>query len=154
VSNADIFLALEGRLDRERWRAAVALFIATVLATMVGTWHASRHGWMGPAAVKSTRAFVEVALLVPWLTLDWKRFQDLDRPGRWALLCPSLMVVARLLGLPNVAARVPLHGTITEAVAWAQFGVAVWIAYVLGCLPGTEGPNRYGPDPRPFPARS
>jgi uncharacterized membrane protein YhaH (DUF805 family) len=23
----------------------------------------------------------------------------------------------------------------------------VWILVELGCLPGTEGPNRYGPDP-------
>lgn len=154
MRSGDLFLSFEGRLDRERWLGAVSLFVAVVVATTVATWLAARAGWIGPAAVRGTRAFVGVGLLVPWLALDWKRFQDLDMPGRWALLCPSLVVAGHVLDLPETAARVRAAGTIRDTLAWVQLALAAWLAYTLACRRGSEGPNRYGADPRnaPLPA--
>jgi uncharacterized membrane protein YhaH (DUF805 family) len=33
-----------------------------------------------------------------------------------------------------------------------SFGITVWAFIELGCLRGTRGPNRYGPDPLSAPA--
>jgi uncharacterized membrane protein YhaH (DUF805 family) len=33
----------------------------------------------------------------------------------------------------------------------AGFAITVWAFVELGCLRGTVGPNRYGPDPLPLP---
>lgn len=148
MRSPDIFLSLEGRLDRERWLGAVAMFVGIVVATFFVTWLLARSGVIGPAARDGARAFVQVALLVPWLTLDWKRFQDLGRPGRWALICPGLIALSRLLSLPAISSRVPAPQALAEGVAWVQIPVAMWLAYALGTLRGSEGPNRYGPDPR------
>ena len=81
---ADIFLSFEGRLDRERWLGAAALFVTLVLATYAATWLLARNGAISFSAREATRTFVQIALLVPWFALDWKRFQDLGVSGRWA----------------------------------------------------------------------
>ena len=88
-------------------------------------------------------------LLVPWLTLDWKRFHDLGRSGAWAVICPSLIVMSRWWERPGMAERVGrAHETLTSGLGWVQLAVAIWLAYALAYLPGTERPNRFGPDPR------
>lgn len=58
--------------------------------------------------------------LIPDLSLAWRRFHDLDRPG-WL----------HLIFLIGGGFFVPL--------SFVEF---VWFA-----LPGTSGPNKYGPDP-------
>ena len=158
MRSADVFLSLEGRLDRERWLGAAALFVTLTVATYAATWALARQGLIGPGAREAIRAFVGVFLLVPWLTLDWKRFQDLGLSGRWALLCPGLLVAARLWDWPALAARVgpSRHEAVASALAWAQLAVAAALVYPLALRAGTAGPNRYGPDPRgcasPLPA--
>ena len=92
---------------------------------------------------------MQIALLVPWFALDWKRFHDLGVSGRWAMICPSLIILARILEWPSVEARIsPAHAALGSAVAWAQLAVALWLAYALAGRAGQEGPNAYGADPR------
>jgi uncharacterized membrane protein YhaH (DUF805 family) len=149
VRAADIFLSFEGRLDRERWLGAAALFVTLVLATYAATWLLARNGAISFGAREAIRTFVQIALLVPWFALDWKRFQDLGVSGRWAMICPSLIILARMLEWPSVEARIgPAHAALGSAVAWAQLAVALWLAYVLAGRAGQEGPNAYGADPR------
>jgi len=149
VRAADIFLSFEGRLDRERWLGAAALFVTLVLATYGATWLLARNGAISFGAREATRTFVQIALLVPWFAIDWKRFQDLGVSGRWALICPALIILARIWDWPYVEARFgPAHGTIGSAVAWSQLAVALWLAYALAYRQGIEGPNAHGPDPR------
>jgi uncharacterized membrane protein YhaH (DUF805 family) len=149
VRSADIFLSFDGRLERERWLGAAALFVAIVTATYAVTWLLTWPGWISPGARDAVRAFVQVALLVPWLTLDWKRFHDLGRAGSWALICPSLILISRLWERPWIVDRIgPPHEILASGLDWVQLGVAVWLAYALAYLRGTEGANRFGPDPR------
>jgi uncharacterized membrane protein YhaH (DUF805 family) len=60
---------------------------------------------------------VGVALIVPSFMLSIKRFHDRDKPG-WLVFVGSIPVLGPL-----------------------------WLLLELGLLRGTEGPNRYGPDP-------
>src|SRR3954451_21377150 len=124
VRSGDIFLSFAGRLDRERWLGAAALFAAIVIATFAATWLLTSSGWISLASRDGLRAFVQVTLLVPWLTLDWKRFQDLGHSGAWAVICPSLIVLSRLWERPWIAARAGApHETIATALEWLQLAV-------------------------------
>jgi uncharacterized membrane protein YhaH (DUF805 family) len=149
VRAADIFLSFEGRLDRERWLGAAALFVILVLATYGATWLLGRNGAISFGAREAIRTFVQIALLVPWFALDWKRFHDLGVSGRWAMICPGLIILSRIGEWPFVAAGLgAAHEPIAAAIAWAQFAVALWLAYALAYRQGIAGPNAYGPDPR------
>ncbi|MGB3455711.1 MAG: DUF805 domain-containing protein [Litorimonas sp.] len=80
---------------------------------------------VGPLPSMSLFALVFVIVfglftLIPDIAVAWRRFQDMDRPG-W------LHIVFLVLG-----AFVPF-------VALVEYG---WFA-----VPGTDGENRYGPDP-------
>ncbi|HEX8168002.1 MAG TPA: DUF805 domain-containing protein [Beijerinckiaceae bacterium] len=149
MRSADVFLSFRGRLDRERWLGAAALIVAVVVAAYGGTWLLARNGAISAGAREAVRAFVQTALLAPWLALDWKRFHDLGRSGRWAVICPGLIILARVWAWPAVEARAgPAHEVVAAAIAWAQLAVAAWLAYALAYRQGDEGPNAYGPDPR------
>jgi uncharacterized membrane protein YhaH (DUF805 family) len=148
VRSADLFLSFEGRLDRERWRRAAGLFVLVNLVTVGLTWWLMAQGLLSSAGRDRARVFVQISTLVPWLALDWKRFQDLGRPGRLALICPGLYAASRLWETPTVAAHAPAHDLVEALLSWAQFGVALWLIYALAIASGTEGPNPYGPDPR------
>jgi Protein of unknown function (DUF805) len=105
VLSADAFLSFAGRLDRERWRVAVALLILANLATVGLTWWLTAQGLLPPAGRDRARLFVQVFTLVPWLAIDWKRFHDPGRPGALALICPGLYGASRLWETPAVAAH-------------------------------------------------
>jgi uncharacterized membrane protein YhaH (DUF805 family) len=149
VRSGEIFLSFEGRLDRERWLGAAGLLAALVVATYLATWLAWRGSALSFGAREAMRSFVQVALLVPWFALDWKRFHDLGRSGAWAVICPALIVLSRIWDWPALAARVgAAHAAAGVALSWLQLAVAVWLAYALAYRQGTQGPNAYGDDPR------
>jgi uncharacterized membrane protein YhaH (DUF805 family) len=64
-----------------------------------------------------------LAMLLPVIALQVRRFHDRDMSGWWYL---GAVIVGNV---PFV-------------------GILVWIAvFVISCLKGTDGPNRFGPDP-------
>lgn len=137
-SAVDLLLGFGGRLERERWLGAVALLVALAVATHLGTWLLVRVGLASPRGRDLARLGVQAFLVVPWLALDWKRFHDLALPGALALACPGLMLANRLWDA----------GAAGPALAWAQFALALVLAYALALRRGTPGPNRYGANPR------
>ena len=72
----------------------------------------------GSGALGNILAFlVGLALLYPSLAVAAKRWHDRDKSGWWSLIL-----------------LIPFIG-------W------IWYLVECGCLPGTPGPNRFGPDP-------
>lgn len=78
------------------------------------------------------QSFGGTALGLVFLWLAVRRFHDQNRPG-WLALIPAGVAIAASLGLPVPGA--------VALVLFLGFLVALF-------LPGTIGPNRYGPDPR------
>jgi uncharacterized membrane protein YhaH (DUF805 family) len=78
------------------------------------------HALLGIARIseQTTEHVVNLVLLWPTLAVSIKRWHDRDKSGWWVLIV-----------------LVPVVG---------------WIAAIIanGCLPGTRGPNRFGPEPR------
>jgi uncharacterized membrane protein YhaH (DUF805 family) len=119
-----------------------------------------RGGQGGPALL------VLLALLLIGLygKLVIHRLHDLGLSVRWFLLLGPL-----LIGLPilmyresnDVYLRIEQSYVAQQAVQGyvlfmlvGSFALFIGGFVVLGCVPGTNGPNRYGPDPRKRAERS
>jgi uncharacterized membrane protein YhaH (DUF805 family) len=93
-----------------------------------------------------------IALANMWIAfaLSAKRLHDRDRTGWWLIWQLLILVLAVILVV--VAVAVPHEqGAVWYALAGAAglaaFVISVWLCVQIGCLRGTQGPNRFGPDP-------
>ena len=92
-------------------------------------------------------AYVSVASMI-------KRLHDRDKSGHWLWLYVFLPLFGSLgfdllMRLLQVAPAVA--SPISGALALVSTCLFVWGLVELGFLPGTKGPNRFGPDPRETP---
>ena len=119
-----LFTSFDDRINRAKfWIGSLVLWVLwivvnVVLSTMFGMQYA--EGEIFPVmGPMAWLVWVIIAIALTYVTLAvWaKRWHDRDKSGWWSLI-----------------AFVPIVG-------------AIWILVELGCLPGTEGPNRFGPDP-------
>jgi uncharacterized membrane protein YhaH (DUF805 family) len=102
---------------KEYWMFALGLFILYVVVFGIGAMLGGRGADGAPSMLPSVLfLIVALALLLPSLAVQVRRFHDQDKSG-WMVL----------LGL------IPFVGGL--------------IVLVFMCLPGTVGPNSYGPDP-------
>jgi uncharacterized membrane protein YhaH (DUF805 family) len=139
---ADLFLSLGGRISRSRF------WIGTLILT---TFSAAATYLIIAAVGISDRAvllsmLVAFALAYPSYALMAKRFQDRDKPGRIALFAIVPVYAINLLQTFQVIdpdTPTPLF----HLLNYAAIGIGLWILLELGFFRGTQGPNRYGPDP-------
>ena len=90
---------------------------------------------------------MSIIAIVSGLALGVKRLHDRDKSGWWILL---FYVVPEVL---NGADARP-HDSRARACWWARSPrsvLVIWGFIELGCLRGTAGPNRFGPDPLVLP---
>lgn len=80
-----------------------------------------------------------LAVLVPNLAVAVRRLHDTDRTGWWLVVPLGLLLLGTALtfAAPPVGAILLLLG-----------GIAAIALLVFYILPGTAGPNRFGPDPK------
>lgn len=138
----ELLFSLDGRIGRARfWLGLVILTAVSVAATyailaIVG---------ISQAAVAFSAA-VAFALAYPSYAVMAKRFQDRDKPGSLALIGLVSAYGMNLLytfGVFDLEKRSPLAQGLDLIIA----GIFLWYLVELGLLKGTQGPNRYGPDP-------
>ncbi len=87
-----------------------------------------------------------LAVFVVTLAVSVRRLHDLDHSGWWLF---GYLALSSLLSVPRFGIMGPLHRM--ESVSILDLiGSVVGIAFLiyLGFIRGTDGPNRYGPDPR------
>ena len=105
-------------------------------------------------------AFVALGIWIG-LAVQIKRLHDRDKSGWWVFLFGWQPIVP-IVGEPIISiggdgglafpASHYVHldlGAFGPLLALALLIVAIWAFIELYCLPGTEGPNRFGPDPLP-----
>ena len=105
-----------------------------------------------------------LALVLPTLAVTARRLHDTNRTGWWVLayVVPALTFAALAIVL---AAAFGLSGgdlSFADEAEWEAIAIFLGILFVIGAivslvlgivllvfliLPGTQGPNRYGPDP-------
>ncbi|HYM98415.1 MAG TPA: DUF805 domain-containing protein [Aestuariivirgaceae bacterium] len=119
-----LYSSFDGRINRAKfWAGTIALWILSLLVNLViAAVFGMRYDPAQAFPVMGPAAWlvwILAALGIAYASLAVlaKRWHDRDKSGWWSLI-----------GL------VPFIG-------------GVWILVECGCLPGTEGPNRFGPDP-------
>jgi uncharacterized membrane protein YhaH (DUF805 family) len=137
-----LLLSLNGRISRSSfWIGTLIIvaisFAATYLILVI-------VGISDEAVLLSM--LVAFALAYPSYALMAKRFQDRDKPGWTALFAIVPVYAINLLQTFSVIdpyAPTPLY----HALDYAAIGIGLWVLVELGFFKGTQGPNRYGPDP-------
>jgi uncharacterized membrane protein YhaH (DUF805 family) len=88
------------------------------------------------------------------LALQVKRFHDRGRSGWFALVpfLPVLMITTTIMG--GVATDAPAEAVVPNILPWLGIGMLInlWLFIDLGCLAGTDGPNKFddnSPPPAP-----
>jgi len=131
----NLYLSLDGRINRKPfWLGVVVLAVVTWILEFIlfATFGVSLIPAMDPnadpaaaaAAASAMMGKMTVPLIILTLLILWpaiclyaKRWHDRGKSGWWSLIM-----------------FVPIIGSI-------------WLLVELGFLRGTEGPNRFGPDP-------
>jgi uncharacterized membrane protein YhaH (DUF805 family) len=144
-----LLFSFNGRINRAKyWLAALIYMVVWIV------FIAFIFMWIGKLDFENLFGVAGAGLLI-WLigfilfiAATWsglavgvKRLHDRDKSGWWILLFwlgPSV-----LGGWPAAAPELG-GGLILSLAAGA---IAIWGFVELGCLRGTPGPNRYGPDP-------
>jgi uncharacterized membrane protein YhaH (DUF805 family) len=85
-------------------------------------------------------------LLLGGFSITVRRLHDRDRTGWWALIFVVLPNGLPVLGQYLIQTQ-PGLGEPMILFPIAAFALAAWGFVELGCLRGTAGENRYGPDP-------
>jgi uncharacterized membrane protein YhaH (DUF805 family) len=143
------------------WIAAVVLLFG-VLAGLGASRGAPSAGIVGAFGIIWLLFVIgSLALLVPWLAVQVRRLHDINRSGWWlggfyllylvyAVLMGSVMFgMMAAMKAGNAPPDPAAFGTgfgIIGLIGLLQF-VYMIVLIVFYCLPGTAGPNRFGPDP-------
>jgi uncharacterized membrane protein YhaH (DUF805 family) len=119
-----LFTSFDGRGNRAKfWVGSLVLWVLGIVVNLVlSTIFGMQYVDSGIFPVMGSLAWlvwviIGIALSYASFAVWAKRWHDRDKSGWWSLIF-----------------FVPIVG-------------AIWILVELGCLPGTEGPNRFGPDP-------
>ena len=153
-----VLFSFQGRINRAKyWLAAlfwvvVDIVVFGVLAVMLGNrLLALGSEPTGAEIVQAILSFglgiILVCLLVvmpafvSYLAIGIKRLHDRDQSGWWILLFYFGPAVASAIGQNSDS------GAVALVLGLVSLGISIWAFVVLGCLRGTRGPNRYGPDP-------
>ena len=118
-----LLTSFEGRINRGKFWAGVAVLIAVqlLLYMIAGTAFGFSYleGGLPEFGLLSgpISLVVGIALLFCLLAVYAKRWHDRDKSGWWSLIL-----------------LIPFIG-------------GIWLLVECGCLVGTDGPNRFGPDP-------
>jgi uncharacterized membrane protein YhaH (DUF805 family) len=138
---SQLLFSFQGRLNRKPyWMTILAItVIVFVLVVLALVMFGERDFWAG-GALLAALVIIYIPLIWIGLAIGAKRLHDRDKSAWWLLLfylAPSV-----LSGAANHAGDVGL-----SILYLASFAITVWAFVELGCVRGTVGPNRFGPDP-------
>jgi uncharacterized membrane protein YhaH (DUF805 family) len=151
---------VRGRLNRGKWWLAGLIYL--VLETVIGSLVAgalvsavlalpkpdplSIIGVLaGFGGVGIVLLIVSIVIWISAITVSARRLHDRDKSAWWLLLFYVVPIVLSGIGQSlQVQTGSPSSGL---AFGLASLAILIWAFVELGCLRGTQGPNRYGADP-------
>lgn len=148
MSLTTLLFSFQGRINRGKYWLATLIYVlasiifALVIFAVIGP--ASLDDSTNPAGVLVASGLgLALFALCAWSSLATgiKRLHDRDESGWWMLV---FLAVSTTVSLLQEAATTPGNKILFGV---GSFAVSVWIVIELGCLRGTHGPNRFGPDP-------
>jgi uncharacterized membrane protein YhaH (DUF805 family) len=144
-----LLFSFQGRINRGKYWLAVLIYVVVWVVFVAAVFM-----WIGGMNIDNLFSFAGAGLLI-WLigfilfvaglwsglAIGIKRLHDRDKSGWWILLfwlAPSV--------LSSWQTATPDFGG-SFVLSLAAIAIGIWAFVELGCLPGTPGPNQYGPDP-------
>ena len=115
-----LFTSMQGRINRKPfWMGIIVFVVISLIATILDALlNTPRFGGTEySAGTGAISAIVSLVLIYPSIALSAKRWHDRNKSAWWILI------------------------NLIPVIGW------VWSFVETGCLRGTPGPNRYGPDP-------
>ncbi len=141
-----LLFSFQGRVNRAKYWLAVLIYVIVGLVMATISYIADQAT---PAQLLSL--IVNIGVAVSSIAVGVKRLHDRDKSGWWLLLfylVPSVLMgvgaVAFYFGIGDESAGAIIGGSIAYILGVV---VLIWTFVELGCLRGTPGPNRFGPDP-------
>jgi uncharacterized membrane protein YhaH (DUF805 family) len=161
MSLTDLLFSFKGRINRKPWwLATIAAGLAASVITAVIEIIARSSGHVAVDPVTSQTeptgllgfAVLAVGLANMWIgfALSVKRLHDRDRTGWWLvwqLLSIILAVILIVVAIVVPEEQRPLWYALGGGAGVLAFVISVWLFVQIGFLRGTQGPNRFGPDP-------
>lgn len=142
---SQLLFSFQGRLNRQPyWLTSIAIVVLIIVLIVFALAMFGVHDFWAGGTTLALLVILYIPLLWVGLALGAKRLHDRDKSAWWLLL--FYLVPSLLSGAAN---RMDGGGFILHL---AGFAITVWAFVELGCLRGTVGPNRYGPDPLAAPA--
>ncbi len=157
-----LLFGFKGRITRLYWWVT-----SLVVGTVAGMLTSSLEFWakqvgsgminpdtqefepVGPFAIGARRRSSS-SICGSILRVSVKRLHDRDRTGWWIAVVYLAIIVAVVLGVATLmqpeGQREPLNAIAVSAV-FAVLCLMIWMFIEIGFLKGTQGPNRFGPDP-------
>ena len=135
---SQLFFGFSGRINRAKYWVAVVINIVSWLIINVVAWATS------PDAQIVYIIVVFFVVATPWLisliAIGVKRLHDRDKSGWWLLV---------FYVLPGALNSIGEHAgpTLEFILQLASLAISIWAFVEIGCLRGTAGPNKFGPDP-------
>jgi uncharacterized membrane protein YhaH (DUF805 family) len=148
------YFSLRGRISRSQYWLRFFLpvmgigFLLGIIKVIAG--EAGRNN--GPVSVITV--IFQLAVVWPGIAVLIKRMHDRNKPGWLIWLAYGPMIGAVIFTIAAVAAAfgqgesAAIGLGVVAGVLWvAVIGVSLWFFVEFGCMRGTIGSNRYGPDP-------
>ena len=146
MSMTQLLFSFQGRLNRKPyWMVAIATTVVFILVLLLALAALREYGLEFLPVTIAIIVVLYIPLIWIGLALSAKRLHDRDKSAWWLLVFYAMPAI-----LSTAADRMEDVGFIVLHVI--SFGISVWAFVELGCLRGTVGPNRYGPDPLSAPA--
>lgn len=146
----EFYFSLRGRISRSQYwlKFVLPVFVISLALGFIEAG-ARLNGHPDTAATfQIVSALFSLATFWPGIAVLVKRIHDRDKTGWLAVLPYALIGVALLgAGIAAAARSREMAEIIITIVGIAGFAIFVWFLVEFGCLRGTVGPNRFGPDP-------
>ena len=142
---AQLFFSFTGRINRAKYWVGILVFI--VIGLLMGLLAYAAEEIL---AFELLSIVVNIALLIAGLALGAKRLHDRDKSAWWLLvyyILPVILFIAGTLLFLHHIKTEDAAGAIGLALAALALVLAIWAFVQIGCLRGTRGANRFGPDP-------
>lgn len=130
------YFSFQGRANRQRyWLTSLAAYALFLIVAFVGIMIPFVGPVLGLVAL--------VAFLWVVFATSTRRLHDRNKSAWWMLpMYLPLLLLSALAGIAETSD--PMAGA---GLSVLTLPFSIWILIDLGCLKGTTGPNRFGPDP-------
>jgi uncharacterized membrane protein YhaH (DUF805 family) len=146
MSMMQLLFSFQGRLNRKPyWTIVITVTVVFILLLLLALVALREYGLEFLPVTIAILVLLYIPLIWIGLALGAKRLHDRDKSAWWLLVFYALpTILSTAADRMEDAEFILLHAV--------SFGISVWAFVELGCLRGTVGPNRYGPDPLSAPA--